>query len=90
MLIRAKTDSALKKWGMAPWEKIGFKRANVMVARKLAVTLFAMLYTGKLFEADARPRKLPLPRTGGQTTDVQESRKPKTSPTLAPLRRRNA
>ena len=52
ILTRAKTDSALKRWGTALREKIGFKRANVAVARKLAVTLFAMLRSGKPFEAD--------------------------------------
>ncbi|NHM18664.1 IS110 family transposase [Epibacterium mobile] len=52
ILTRAKTDSALKRWGTALREKVGFKRANVAVAGKLAVTLFAMLRTGKPFEAD--------------------------------------
>lgn len=55
ILTRAKTDSALKRWGTALREKIGFKRANVAVARKLAVTLFAMLRTGKPFEPDGVP-----------------------------------
>lgn len=52
ILTRAKADSALKRWGTALREKIGFKRANVAVARKLAVTLFAMLRHNRPFEAD--------------------------------------
>jgi len=52
LLTRAKTDSALQRWGMALRERIGFKRANVAVARKLAVTLFSMWRSGKPFEAD--------------------------------------
>ena len=52
ILTRAQTDSALKRWGTALREKIGFKRASVAVARKLAVTLFAMLRSGQPFEAD--------------------------------------
>ena len=55
LIARAKTDSALKRWGTDLREKIGFKRANVAVARKLAVTLFAMLRTGKPFEAEGVP-----------------------------------
>ncbi|RUS65088.1 hypothetical protein EGN72_01680 [Pseudorhodobacter sp. E13] len=52
ILTRAKTDSALKRWGTALCERIGFKRAKVAVAKKLLVTLFAMLRSRKPFEAN--------------------------------------
>ena len=55
ILTRAKTDSALKRWGTALREKIGFKRANVAVARKLAVILFAMLRHNEPFNAEGMP-----------------------------------
>lgn len=40
----------LLRWGLKLKEKIGFKRAAVAVARKLAVIMHAMLQTGELFE----------------------------------------
>lgn len=52
ILTRAKTDSALRRWGLGLRERIGFKRANVAVARKLAVLLHAMWRNGRQFEAD--------------------------------------
>ena len=42
VLHRVRTDSALRRWGLALQEKIGGKRATVAVARKLAVLLHAM------------------------------------------------
>ncbi len=50
ILTRTKADSALRIWGLRLREKIGFKRAAVAVARKLAVIMHAMLQTGELFE----------------------------------------
>ncbi|WP_435655293.1 IS110 family transposase [Brucella pituitosa] len=50
ILTRTRTDSALLRWGLKLREKIGFKRAAVAVARKLAVIMHAMLQTGELFE----------------------------------------
>ena len=52
LLTRAKTDSALRRWGLKLRERIGFKRANVAVARKLAVILHAMWRSGRPFEAE--------------------------------------
>jgi transposase len=49
ILTRAVTDSALRGWGLALRERIGFKRAAVAVARKLAVVMLAMLKTGEPF-----------------------------------------
>ena len=50
ILTRSTADSGLRKWGLQLRERIGFKRAAVAVARKLAVTMHAMLKTGELFD----------------------------------------
>ncbi|MBB3956839.1 transposase [Novosphingobium sediminicola] len=50
ILTRAMADSALRTWGLKLKEKIGFKRAAVAVARKLAVIMHAMLRTGEFFD----------------------------------------
>jgi transposase len=50
ILTRTTTDSALRTRGLKLWEKIGFKRAAVAVARKLAVIMHTMLRTGELFQ----------------------------------------
>lgn len=50
ILTRATADSALRIWGLKLREKIGFKRAAVAVARKLAVIMHTMLRTGELFD----------------------------------------
>lgn len=50
ILTRTRTDSTLRIWGLKLREKIGFKRAAVAVARKLAVIMHAMLRTGEVFE----------------------------------------
>jgi transposase len=45
--------STLRTWGLQLRERIGFKRAAVAVARKLAVIMHAMLKTGELFNPNA-------------------------------------
>jgi transposase len=50
ILTRATADSALRSWGLKLREKVGFKRAAVAVARKLAVIMHAMLKTGQPFD----------------------------------------
>lgn len=50
ILTRTKANSALRIWGLKLKEKVGFKRAAVAVARKLAVIMHAMLRTGELFD----------------------------------------
>lgn len=50
ILTRTSADSALRTWGVKLREKVGFKRAAVAVARKLAVIMHAMLRTGEPFE----------------------------------------
>jgi transposase len=49
ILTRTYADSDLRRWGLKLREKIGFKRAAVAVARKLAVIMHAMLKSGELF-----------------------------------------
>lgn len=51
ILTRSTAESALRIWGLKLKEKIGFKRAAVAVARKLAVIMHTMLRTGELFES---------------------------------------
>lgn len=53
ILTRTNADSALRVWGVKLREKIGFKRAAVGVARKLAVIMHTMLKTGELFNRSA-------------------------------------
>lgn len=50
ILTRAQADSKLRDWGLKLKEKIGFKRAAVAVARKLAVVMHTILKTGEFFE----------------------------------------
>ena len=52
ILTRCKTDSAIRQWGTALRERIGFKRASVAVARKLAVILHAMWRSGTPFQME--------------------------------------
>lgn len=54
MLTRSSVDSSLRTWGLELKERVGFKRAAVALARKLAVTMHAMLKSGTLFD-----RKVP-------------------------------
>ncbi|TBE27113.1 IS110 family transposase [Rhizobium ruizarguesonis] len=53
LLTRAsvRTESSLKTWGLKLRERLGFKRAAVAVARKLAVIMHSMLRTGEVFNA---------------------------------------
>jgi error-prone DNA polymerase len=45
----ARNESRLKSWGLKLRERLGFKRAAVAVARKLAVIMHSMLKTGDVF-----------------------------------------
>jgi transposase len=51
ILTRSRDENGLKAWGAKLRERIGFKRAAVAVARKLAVIMHAMLKTGECFDA---------------------------------------
>lgn len=53
ILTRCSTESSLRTWGLALRERIGFKRAAVAVARKLAVIMHTMLKTGEFFNPSA-------------------------------------
>ena len=50
ILTRTSADSGLRRWGMKLREKVGFKRAAVAVAQKLAVIMHAMLKSGVSFD----------------------------------------
>jgi transposase len=49
ILTRSHADSDLRRWGLMLRERIGFKRAAVAVARKLAVIMHAMLKSSEPF-----------------------------------------
>lgn len=53
ILTRCSAESSLRTWGLKLRERIGFKRAAVAVARKLAVIMHTMLKTGELFNSAA-------------------------------------
>ena len=52
MLTRARSDSALKRWGLTLKARNGHKKAVVAVARKLAGILHAMWKRGEAFRAE--------------------------------------
>jgi transposase len=49
-MTRLHAESALRTWGLALREKVGFKRAAIAVARNLAVIMHSMLKTGQPFD----------------------------------------
>ena len=53
ILNRLSDTSTLRTWALALKERVGFKRAAVALARKLAVIMHAMLKTGELFDPKA-------------------------------------
>ncbi|MCP3468683.1 MULTISPECIES: IS110 family transposase [unclassified Bradyrhizobium] len=53
ILTRSAANSSLRTWGLKLRERIGFKRAAVAVARKLAVIMHSMLKTGEFFDRNA-------------------------------------
>ena len=53
ILTRVSSESSLRTWGLGLRERLGFKRAAVAVARKLAVIMHAMLKTGEVFDPQA-------------------------------------
>lgn len=50
LLTRSRSECDLRKWGLQLRERLGFKRAAVAVARKLAVIMHTMLVTGEAFQ----------------------------------------
>ena len=50
ILTRCSAESGLRAWGLKLKERVGFKRAAVAVARRLAVTMHAMLKSGAFFD----------------------------------------
>jgi transposase len=53
ILTRSSAESGLQRWGRKLRERVGFKRAAVAVARKLAVVMHTMLRSGELFDRSA-------------------------------------
>lgn len=58
ILTRSTAESTLRTWGLALRERVGFKRAAVAVARKLAVTMHAMLRSGEIVRPHGRGCRL--------------------------------
>ncbi|WEX90100.1 IS110 family transposase [Sinorhizobium garamanticum] len=50
ILTRSSAGSSLRTWGLRLRDRIGFKRAAVALARKLAVIMHAMLKAGEFFD----------------------------------------
>ena len=50
VLTRSRRDSALRHWGLALQKRLGFKRAVVALARKMAVVLHALWKSGTGFD----------------------------------------
>ncbi len=50
ILTRTRADSDLRRWGLQLRERLGFKRAAIAVARKLAVIMHAMLKSREAFK----------------------------------------
>lgn len=55
ILTRSKVKSDLQTWALELKERVGMKRAAVALARKLAVTMHAMLKTGSVFNPISQP-----------------------------------
>jgi transposase len=55
LLTRVRTDSSLRTWGLALKKRLGFKRAAVALARKMAVVLHAMWRSGRTFDSRRVP-----------------------------------
>ena len=51
--------ATLRSWALALRKRLGFKRAAVALARKLAVIMHAMLKTGTDFDPRPPPRHAP-------------------------------
>lgn len=52
LLTRVRRDSALKRWGRRLAKRLGYKRARVAVARRMAVVLHAMWKSGQTFRPE--------------------------------------
>jgi transposase len=54
LLTRVRRESALRRWGLMLWKRLGFKRAATALARKMAVVLHAMWKSGTPFNPTLR------------------------------------
>lgn len=55
LLTRSRSECDLRRWGLQLRERLGFQRAAVAVARKLAVIMHSILVTGEPFRENAIP-----------------------------------
>jgi len=53
ILNRITDTSTLRVWALGLQQRLGYKRAAVALARKLAVIMHTMLKTGELFDPQA-------------------------------------
>lgn len=53
MLTAAASFSTLKAWGLKTSKRIGFNKAKVALARKLAIVMLSMWRNGTHFQAKA-------------------------------------
>lgn len=65
LLRTIKTESSLRTWGLQLATKIGFLKARVAVARKLAVIMMAMWKTSTTFHPDESSPRLLHPEQAG-------------------------
>jgi transposase len=49
LLTRVRRESALRRWGLMLWKRLGFTRAATALARKMAVVLHSMWKSGTAF-----------------------------------------
>jgi transposase len=49
LLTRVRRQSALRRWGLMLWKRLGLKRAATALARKMAVVFHAMWKSGTAF-----------------------------------------
>ena len=55
LLCRIEIESRLRTWGLELAQRVGFLKARVAVARKLAVIMLGMWKTGSPFRPDGAP-----------------------------------
>jgi hypothetical protein len=65
LLCSIKAESSLRTWGIRLATKIGFLKARVAVARKIAVIMMAMWKTGASFDPDKSKPQVLQPEEAG-------------------------
>ena len=71
LLCSIQAESSLRSWGLQLAKKIGFLKARVAVARKLAVLMITMWKTGEPFAPDyRRPRFHDMPTSAASLGSI--------------------